>query len=526
MEFSILNFQFSIKPITGCGFRTLEAKNLKLKTNPRAFRARGSIVMLVMVFLGVFTLLTGSIVGYVLQQGKYGRALFGREQAIHVAEAGLEYYRWFLAHNPSILVNGTGLVSPYTYAVNDPEGGAVGNAVITATANLQCGAVQWIDLTSVGASDSAPRFPRTLEARYLKSSVAEYSYILNSNVWQASDIVGPYHSNGGIHMDGASNSNVTSKVSTWTCDSTYGCSPSQSKPGIWGNGSGYNLWSYPAADISFPGMAINFSSLKTYAQTSGIYLSPTAAFVAGVQQGSSYSTVGADDRHGYRIVFRSDGKVDVYRVTGTSGVSSIHIDNQSQWTTDYHTITSQTLLTGSPFTLPSGCSIIYSQAKVWLEGTVKGKITVIAADTTGAISPDIILQNNINYVTGDGTTGLTAIAQHSVLYPLIIPDQMSVRGIFVAQSGYYGRNFYYCIYTPNDKRTSLNLQGTVVSNQRPVTKWGYNSIGWGCSGGGSSSDYSGFNTRTSTYDRILAFSPPPFTPATSVDYKLSLWREQ
>lgn len=487
---------------------------------------RGVTVMLVIVFMGIFAVLMGAITSYVFEQGTYGRALSAREQAIHVAEAGLEYYRWFLTHNPSILSAGAGLVSPYAYTVYDPEGSAVGDSTVTATANLQCGAVQWIDLTSVGASNAAPGFPRTLEARYQKPSVAEYSYILNSNVYQTSDVVGAYHSNGGIHMNGANNSNVTSKVSTWTCDPTYGCNPSQSQPGIFGTGTGSALWSYPAADVSFAGMAVNFSALKAHAETSGIYLSPTAAYVAGVQQGSSYSSVGADDKHGYRMVFRADGKVDIYRVTGTSGVSSIHIDNQSQWATDYHTIVSQTLLTGSPFTLPSGCSIIYAQAKVWLEGTVSGKITVIAADTTGAINPDIILQNNINYATVDGTTGLTAVAQHSVLYPLVVPDQMSVRGIFVAQSGYYGRNFYYCVYAPNDKRTSLTLAGTVVSNQRPVTRWGYNSIGWGCAGGGSSSDWTGFNARTTTYDRLLAFSPPPFTPAASADYELSLWREK
>lgn len=486
---------------------------------------RGVTVMLVLVFMGIFILLTGSIVGYVFEQGKYGRALFGREQAIHVAEAGLEYYRWFLAHNPGILVAGTGLVSPYTYTVNDPEGGAVGNAAVTATATLQCGAVQWIDLASTGDSAAVPGFTRTLQARYMKSSVAEYAYILNSNVYQTSNVVGAYHSNGGIHMDGSNNSNMTSKVSTWTCDSTYGCSPSQTKPGIWGNGTGYNLWSFPVSDINFAGMAVNFSTLKNYAQTGGIYLSPTAIFVGGTQQGSSYSSVGADDQHGYHIVFRSDGKVDVYRVTQTSSTQGVHVDDQTKWANDYYTIVSETLLPGSPFTLPSGCSIIYSQARVWMEGTVSGKITVIAADTTGVINPDILLQNTISYATGDGTTGLTAVAQHSVLYPVVVPDQMSVRGIFVAQSGYYGRNFYPCGYTSYSRRTSLTLQGTVVSNQRPVTKWGYNSNLYGCSPG-STSDYSGFNTRTTTYDRILAFSPPPFTPATTVDYKLTMWREQ
>ncbi len=483
-------------------------------------------MILVLAFMGIFALIVGTITSYVFEQGKYGRALFAREQALHIAEAGLEYYKWWLGRQPSsVLTTGIGLVSPYSYAVDDPEGGALGSAEITATPTLQCGAVQWIDLESRGTSNSSPGFPRTLLARYMKPSVAEYSSILNSNVYQTSNVVGAYHSNGGIRMDGTNNSNVTSKVSTWTCDSTYGCNPSQSKPGIFGSGTGFSLWSFPVSDISFAGMAVSFPALKTYAQASGIYLSPTAIFVAGVQQGSSYTSVGSDDQHGYRIVLRSDGKADIYRVTQTSGVSSLHIDDMTRWYTDYHTITGQTLLPGSPFALPSGCSIIYSQAKVWLEGTVSGKIIVIAADTTGTINPDIILQNNINYATTDGTTGLTAVAQRSVLYPLVVPDQMSVRGIFVAQSGYYGRNFYYCVYAPNDKRTSLTVNGTIVSNQRPVTRWTYSSLAYGCPGG-ISSDWNGFNIRNTIYDRLLAFSPPPFTPSSSADYKLSLWREK
>src|SRR3990167_4506685 len=120
---------------------------------------RGVTSLLVIGFMGVFTLILATITSYALEQARYGRALLGREQALHIAEAGLEYYKWFLAHNPSILDAGMGLVSPYTYEVADPEGGSMGEAGVSASASLQCGAVQWVDLVSEGRADANPIFP-------------------------------------------------------------------------------------------------------------------------------------------------------------------------------------------------------------------------------------------------------------------------------------------------------------------------------------------------------------------------------
>src|SRR3989338_7130088 len=91
----------------------------------------GLTIMLVLAFIGIFGLVLGTISSYGLTQSKYGRGLYAREQALHIAEAGLEYYRWFLSHNPSILVSGAGLVSPYNYSVTDPEGGTLGSASVT-----------------------------------------------------------------------------------------------------------------------------------------------------------------------------------------------------------------------------------------------------------------------------------------------------------------------------------------------------------------------------------------------------------
>jgi hypothetical protein len=466
--------------------------------------SRGVTVMLVLVFMGVFAMVIGTLSGYLLTQAKVSRAKVVREQALGVAEAGLEYYRWFLEHNPNDLTNGTGQPGPYAYVVNDPEGGQLGTASIGVTGNSSCGVVQSVDITSEGTVDADPNFKRTLSVRYARPSVAEYSHIINSNVWAGADrdIVGPYHSNGGIRMDGTNNSTVSSAVTSWTCTSSFGCSPSQNVDGVWGAGPGSALWEYPTPNFDFPGMVLNLGTLKGYAQTQGIY----------------FPTVSTSGQRGYHMILRNDNTVDVYQVTGTKWRWTIHIDNLSQWQKDYHEIKNETFL--GNYVIPADCPIILAEDNIWLEGTVASKIIIISADPEdGNYNPDIVLQSNIAYTSTDGSIGLTAVAERSVIYGYDIPDNMSVRGIFVAQTGYYGRNLYPCWYSPYDKRTLLSLHGSVVSNGRVGTKWTYSTSG-------CSNQTSGFSTRSDSYDRLLAFGPPPFTPFVTQDHKFIIWKEE
>lgn len=483
---------------------------------------RGVTVILVLGFMGIFLFLLGTILSYVLTQSRYGRAVYAREQAIAIAEAGIEYYRWFLAHNPQILATGVGFVSPYTYVVEDPEGGEVGEAVISATPKAACGVVQWVDLESEGRSNANPLFARTIKARYMKPSVAEYSNIINANVWAGADrnITGAYHSNGGVRMDGTNNSIVSSAVQSWACDSSFGCSPTSLQNGVFGAGSGSALWQFPVSTFDFAGIATQFDELRGYAQAQGVLLGPTSVRVAGVQVGNSYPNVSQTEQRGYRVVLRADNTADIYRVMGTGSHRSQHIDNLGQWVSDYHTINNGPLI--GRISIPQNCPVIFSDAKVWLEGVVGDKVTLVAADL-GSFTPDIILNNNITYAYGDGRSGLAAIAERSILIPLFSPDNFTIRGVFVAQNGYVGRNYYTSGGgngvgnggAPFVQRASLTTIGTIVSNQRIGTQWT-------CGG----TFCSGYATRNDLYDRLLAFSPPPFTPAASPDYQVVLWREE
>lgn len=466
--------------------------------------------LLVIGFMGVFMLILGTITSYAFAQARYGRGLLAREQALHIAEAGLEYYRWFLAHNPGNLTNGTGLSGPYTYSVSDPEGGTLGSASLSVAGNSQCGVLQSIDISSTGTASIGVGFPRTISVRYMQHNVAEYAFISNSNVWFGSTntSVGPYFSNGGIREDGSNNSTVTSAVSSFTCGSSMGCSPSQSKSGVFGAGSGSALWIYPATSIDFAGMATNFSTLKTYAQTSGLYFQD--------------NTVSSNhDSMGFHIILNADGSFDAYKVTGTTWASGYRSNGDCSanngWCTDYDIIKTQTYL--GHYTPSATCGLVYVQGTLWLEGTLKGKLTILAADP-GTYAPDLLINNNIAYATTDGTTGLTAIAEHSIRIPLAVPDTLNIRGIFVAQTGYYGRDYYLAGYTNgNDSyivRSNLNVIGSIVTSQQA-------GVAWVDSNGNT---VSGFRTRTNSYDRILAFDPPPFTPAISTDYHYALWNEK
>jgi len=106
----------------------------------------------------------------------------------------------------------------------------------------------------------------------------------------------------------------------------------------------------------------------------------------------------------------------------------------------------------------------------------------------------------------------TFIAQHNNLIGLYSPDQMELRGIFIAQNGYFGRNYYPCpTYAPYCLRSKLEITGSVVSDGRVGTQWG--------------SGISGYLIRESYFDPKLIHNPPVFVPNIEQDFKIVDWKE-
>lgn len=470
---------------------------------------RGYFVILTLVFSAVFLTLLSALAGYIFVQQKAQLAKENQEKALQAAEAGLEYYKWYLAHNPGDTTNGTGGPGPYVHTVPDPEGGTVGSFSLDIDAKTFCGEVSDITITSTGWSASDARYKRTVAASYVRPSVAEFSHIVDANIWAGPDRVinGPYHSNQGVRMDGAHNAKVSSGVASWLCTSSFGCSPSATKNGVFGSGTpGEDLWEYPTVPVDFNGLTVNLATIKSLAQSNGIY-------------------IGDSDDYGWRVTFLADGTIQVRKVVGAIEVWGY--SSEVGWQPE-RTVMSNTQ--GSTvYTVPADCPVVFVEDDVWLDGTVSGKALIAAADVSaGSIDRSVILNGNLTYANPSGD-GVTVIGEKNILVGLQVPDVMDIRGIFIAQKGRFSRNHYCtndCSSTKGNQglpssldeyvlRSTLNTTGTVVSKDRVGTKW--------ISGGAF---VSGFSQRNDSFDQDLSLSPPPFTPWTSDDYALKEWREK
>ena len=167
------------------------------------------------------------------------------------------------------------------------------------------------------------------------------------------------------------------------------------------------------------------------------------------------------------------------------------------------------------------CPLLYFEDKVWLQGQVSGKVTIAAANLSSGAQTNLVVEDNITYTDAD--SGLLAIAEDDVDIGLVVPDDMTANGIFVAQNGRFGRNHYSRFDLPwwlDDYvcRDRLTRFGSVISNGRVGTQW---VGGTACSGSYSS----GFENRVTSFDANQVDNPPPLTPETSDVYIFDNWRQ-
>lgn len=470
---------------------------LKLKKE----KNNGIVMPMVLVFGAAFLIIFGGLMLFILLQFRQQDLRIARNEALNIADAGVNFYQWCVNHEIDDC--------PTEKDYYDANGQLVGHFSLDVNQEMSCGQTIRKTVVSTGWTNKFPETRRKISALFGRPSVAKYSYVVHDSVWAGADrqIRGPYHVNNGVRMDGTNYSLVTSSQSEWVCTSSFDCSPcptgngchiSDNKcicPGVFTTtfNSNPGLFEFPKTPFNFEKVTVNLSDLKISASANNSYFRPSIEINS--------------EALGYHMILKENGTYDVKIITDLNEVWAYSLEEG--WHSDNFIISAEYLY--GTYNISASCGVIFFEDNLWIDGTMKGKATIASANLIedSGIITNTVINNNITYTTTDGSDAVGIIAQGNMLISPNSPDTMTLRGIFIAQTGRFGRNHY-----PDNKKTLLETYGVTVSHGRTGTKWTSDGV-----------FSSGYETREDYIDSNLIYSAPPFMPYLSPDFKLVRWQE-
>lgn len=502
------------------------------------FSKKGSALVYALVIMGVVSIILTSVIQYVVSQTKYGFYGASKKEALQIAEAGVSFYRWYLAHNVEgkssaqvmdfwengnpIAMNtpACGEAGAYEVEYKDPGGTAVGKYCLEVDRPSSWSTA--VTIKSTGWTYKYPDNKVVIQARLRRSAWSEFMILTDLMFRLSSETVinGKMHSNTGIHFDGVAYNIVTSSANTTYCDtdsdvsSATHCTDPVSgksghvKPGIWTSWANeYNSTLQSTvfrAGKTFPTTIYNFNNIVTdFSVMRNIAWGPDHVPADRVDICTSTGCYFNNSVEGRHIILNSDGtfricKVNAYSTT-TNGITS-YLRNSGSGTCS----SCSDSLCYRTFNIPNG-SIIYVEDNLWLEGTINNKkISIVAADldVSGA-KKNIFLKNNLLYTNYDGSDVIGISAQNNIEFIRDSANDLHIDAAILAKEGRVGRNNY------GNTLNSITINGSIAS---------YGRIGFGYTDG------TGYRTRTLIYDNNLLYSPPPYFP-TGSQYLMDLWEE-
>lgn len=472
------------------------------------------ILVNALVFGAIAIVLITSLVSWGSTVLEVSRNIVNREQAFHIAEAGIDYYRWHLAHAPADYYDGNASSTspgPYIHSFKDKDGNTIGQFELTITPPPSGSTV--VKIKSKGVLASASNISRSIQATLAIPSLARYAVAANDvmRFGEGTEVFGPIHSNDGIRFDGVAHNLITSAKTTYTDNDSDACTgnswavhtcfgandptpntipPNRSDVFMAGR-------QYPVPNIDFSGMTTDLSQIKANAQSAGRYFAPSGS-------------------QGYRIVLKTNDTFDVYRVTALISAPSncTNSSNQDGWGT--WSVRTQTFV--GNYTFPTN-GLIFVEDHIWVEGSINtARITIASArfPDSPATRTSITVNNPLRYTNTDGTDTLSLIAQNNFNVGLISSSTLQIDAAIIAQNGRAGRYYYNSNCRTSSPtvnyytRTELTLYGMIASNKR---------YGFAYTNG------TGYATRNIIYDGSLLYAPPPSFPLTSNQYQIISWDE-
>jgi hypothetical protein len=526
----------------------IETYNIKHET----YNERGSVLAYALVIMAAVLIILVSMLGYIVSQIKFSANRVEKEKAFQVAEAGVYFYRWYVAHETynkdpkginSFWQSGTalGIASPYEA---DYEGLGKYKIEVEQPAPGSTIAV----VKSTGWTYKLPGTKRVVRVRLRRPSWSEYAALANDfmRFGEGTEIYGKVHSNKGIRMDGHAHNLVTSLLSNtddpdhcegnwyWVnngCKDVRVCDHNHNEFGVHTHvntppGSGINddfrpLEAPPTSpvpartdifmagrqfsvpEVSFSGATLILDDMRTEAQKpGGTTLNNCTA--AGCYFDSSYPR---------RITLKSNGTMDVCRVSvydsssttdgcyayGTYSISRYRKNDNSG-----NCSSCSGDCAPATYTIP-GNGIIFVDNNVWIEGTVSNKKITIAAANSSSTGDIYVGINNLRYTNYDGRDIIGLVAQRNISIVGNSQNYLTVDAALLAQAGRVGRDYYSHAY---DKNT-ITVNGSIAT----FFRYGF-----------AYTDGSGYDTRVLNFDNNLLYYPPPYFP-TGTDYSIDLWEE-
>ena len=466
---------------------------------------KGFILVNVLVFSVIAIIVTTSLTNWAAIMLKDTKRLTHREQAFQIAEAGIDYYRWHLAHAPNDYKDGNANTTngPFVHNFLDKDGNTIGKFELTITPP-PVGSTM-IKIKSKGIVNDASDYPRTIQATLAIPSFAKYAVVAGDimRFGVGTEVFGPIHSNNGIRFDGLAHNLITSskdkyvdpdngtsnRFGVYTTVNPTDPNPPASvpnRPDVFMAGR-----QLPVAVVDFTGITTELATMKADAISNGKYFAASGA-------------------QGYNIVLKTNDTFDLYKVSSVRNApgSCSNTQGQTGWAT--WSINNQTFLQNYP--LPAN-GIIFVEDHVWVSGQINTARVTIAAGKfpdSSTTRKDIIVNNDLLYTNYDGQDAIALIAQGNITTGLYSDDSLRIDAALIAQNGRIGRFYYPSSCGSNYTRSDITLYGMLGTKLR----YGF-----------AYTDGTGYNIRNIIYDSNLLYAPPPSFPLTSSQYSIISWEE-
>jgi len=219
----------------------VDIKNIKKNSEKELSKKEGYISVYILIATSIAVTLLLGLVIFVSGAQRRSYDEVARNQALQIAENGIYYYKWYLAHNldgknvQQIKTfwqseNPIGVADPYEAEVQDFFGDAIGKYRIEVDPPDPSSTIVIVE--STGWTYRHPEIAKSVQVRFRRPSWSEYSVLANDimRFGAGTNVFGKIHSNNGIRFDGVANNIVTSAVEEY-----YDSDPDvhDHKPGVW-----------------------------------------------------------------------------------------------------------------------------------------------------------------------------------------------------------------------------------------------------------------------------------------------------